>query len=158
LKVVESGEKVPIGNRTDRSSSKARKNRESGSNPLICFISFAMCLKLRGVTHQVVRNPTLSGRLNASGDDEGHDRIADSVEASGKEAVRVSLLKTDRLAPQSMENTPESREHMLQKALERLADIQPSHIPELTHGWLEVLSDGVPHGTKLAPRTAGGVG
>jgi hypothetical protein len=30
LKVVESGEKVPIGNRTDRSSSKARKNRISG--------------------------------------------------------------------------------------------------------------------------------
>jgi hypothetical protein len=33
LKVVESGEKVSIGNRTDRSSSKARKNRKSGSNP-----------------------------------------------------------------------------------------------------------------------------
>jgi hypothetical protein len=30
LKVVESGEKVPIGNRTDRSSSKARKNRLHG--------------------------------------------------------------------------------------------------------------------------------
>jgi len=28
LKVVESGEMVPIGNRTDRSSSKARKNPE----------------------------------------------------------------------------------------------------------------------------------
>jgi hypothetical protein len=32
LKVVESGEKVPIGNRTDRSSSKARKNRGNGAN------------------------------------------------------------------------------------------------------------------------------
>jgi hypothetical protein len=90
------------------------------------------------------------------GQDEGHDRMADSSKASGKEAARVSLPESDWLASQSMGNIPEGREQKFRTALARLAEIQPSYVPDLTHGWLEVLNDGVPHATKLAPRRAAG--
>jgi hypothetical protein len=50
LKVVESGEKVPIGNRTDRSSSKARKNRESGSNPILWTSFDGPCIRNSGLS------------------------------------------------------------------------------------------------------------
>jgi hypothetical protein len=54
-----------------------------------------------------------------------------------------------------MEHIPEGRQQKFRTALERLADIQASYIPQLTHGWLEALNDGVPHDTKMPLDPAG---
>jgi hypothetical protein len=59
--------------------------------------------------------------------------------------VRVSIAELERLAPQSMDNTPEGREHKLRKALERLEGIQPSEVPEAAYSELEWLNDGGLH-------------
>jgi hypothetical protein len=83
--------------------------------------------------------------------------MADSVKASGKEAARVSLPEIDNPAPQRMQNTPESREQKLRRALERLQTIQPSDVTELARSWLEdILDGGAPYATIPSSSTAGG--